>query len=440
MGKIFFIWILQFVALTFTRPNIRIITLYNIIFSAYLCLFAPLFWIDSGLLFAGLIIDPPSFISSVLPLTVSFTMYSIILAVTSKTYPISALYKLGTVYNSHPYISNAKCLIILSLELTLIVTSSFLGISSTLSKFIYQIIDGTIFLTFYLLCAGRLRFAFLSAFLFILYSLYTGFRYKLLFLFLACAPVFLPPLTLSNIILIFRRNLLKTISLISFGYFSLQFLSAMTLTRQKFSEVSLFQNLLAALDVIITQNSNQILGYAFYADSNILFANFMIWYSQQSSMSITFQRITSSIQSYILVLLPNNARFGSDYLSLNTDILALFGTRVGIDSSTAHPFFSYLTYIYAFPGSLFIFIFSTIILFIVLAKCSIIAVNKSFALAIYLPNGYVANLSSLIYLALLGPSSYLFFFRGFGPESFKFVFILCSSAIILGRLLLDRRH
>jgi hypothetical protein len=440
MVSIYVAWFFQFSALFFTRSELRYVAIVNLLFSFYLCLLAPGFWVNDGLVFVGLSFHPPSFLLSVLPLAISFSIFSILLALLSHSSPVRKLFLTLSSVENRPYINLSTCSVLISLQLTLTLLSFILGISSSVSKFIYQILDSSTVLVFYLFSARRFKLGTLAASSFALYSLYTGFRYKILFLILAVLPLFTPSLSYAKLHFI-RKHLFKVILLLFFGCFVLLLLAAMTITRSKFSDASFFQNLIQAYLLVTTSNISDILGYPLFAESNILFANYVVmFYDHELSFSEFLHRFIVSFQSYLLVLLPSFLKLGSQNFSIYTDILNLFGNIEGANSATAFSLVSYLTYIYSSPHSFFVFVVATIVLFIALLVCSVVAVRSSYSFTIAIPGGTVVSLSGLLFLSLMGPASYLFFFRGNGPEAFKFMFVLCTSALVLGRLALKKRR
>lgn len=402
---------------------------FNFILYVYLAILAPGFWLDVGS-FVGYAFTSYDVTNCAQYLQLAF----LISALTIYILPFRnylCIINADSQTNSLPRYSNQFYFLVVS-----IITSSFFlvflnqGVKGTLTKLLYQFTDFSVPLLALLLLAKHWKKFYFLMFLYSSFSIYTGFRYKLLFALIVVISYFISTnkrlltgkLSLSNFIS-FKYVLVSPL-IIAF----VLFFSAMTTTRIK-GDINIFGNLLSAFNSVIVDNFSLLFSYSFFAESNI-FIGLLVILNSSHKLLVNFPYLFDSVFSHVFVLIPNFLRFNYDYLALNKYVLSMFGTDQALYSGTAFPYIGYLNLV--FSPYLAIVIYLPIIFFALFymnkAIYACLSRSGSFSLTSshYLESRKYVDVRAY-YTFVISFSMiflYMLMFRGYSPEMFKFMIVL----------------
>lgn len=288
----------------------------------------------------------------------------------------------------------------------------------------YQFTDLSLGLIYYLFRTRRWISLSIIALLYSAYSVYTGYRYKLLYIAILFISIYLSSSQFSTYLRITKSNLFKSLVLTASSFIIVLIFGVLTITRVKnlgeqmpfFSSV--LQTLVSSSDIIFSDQIFSLFGYGFFAESNILFG-----YISSTVYHDYDINILSLLGEVLYTFLPSFlVPFKDNYLVVKDILLTGFSSIDLSANGTAFPALAYFN-VYT-KGYSFTSLMSSIICFGIilhfLRKFSCFY-SRRFAL---LFNIDFASLSMEVNAILVGILIYLYIFRGLVPELLKFIAIV----------------
>ena len=408
------------------------IQLVNFIFYVYLALLAPNFWLAQGM-FVEYSLNPVDMSNTSLYLQFVFLINAFVAFILPLKSNIIIFAK-DSRSNFKFQATGKFYLFVVSIIVlafcNLLITKN---IDNSVSKVLYQCTDFAIPLFGVLLLSNKWKRLWFLVLLYSSFSIYTGFRYKIFFIFITFISYYIAK---SNLL---ASGKLTLFSLVKVRYLLLLpilplfavFLSAMTNTRTKVTG-DIFTNLSVALNSAISDNFSLLFSYSFFAESNVINPLILVL-KDSTDFFVNFPFFLDSLISHICVLLPSSLRFEYDYLLLNNEILGLFGTKQALSSGTSYPYIAYLNLIFNSFASIIVY---TAILYVVLINinkfvyfcftrsndCSCTFYRNGFSTTYVDAHAFFTFSISLTLIIL-----YLFMFRGFSPEIFKYMLLFMFS-------------
>lgn len=426
----------------------RVRFLFSSMLIAYLSIGAPIFWEDfSQYDFAG-----GSFRQDQVSYTVSiYAMWIAVLTLVSSlgfpgtpkkfSIPTRAFFKLcSDAFRVCPgYNTGIKLLSVALLAIGLFcatysLSSGVQGVGTAeggFQRIAYQVSDILVPLTAFALLICNQVLLLLSSLPAAVYFLYSGFRYKLIFLFAPLLYAFIvgfPVFGLNNFsrASLFGRGRLFRLSIAAAVIiFFFLFLSALTIARSKFSD-SVLTNAFNAYSYLF-QNPLELMGYPFFAESNVIFglaaSLFPASAPEYSLLNLLTDTLTEITPRF---LFPDKPPF---YLTSEIGHL-IGGGLTSVQSATYYPFLSPFLLL-RLP---LVISFSASAIFAGLA----IRYFSRILISSFPFSGYIANgLSEFcVYLPLM----YCFVLRGSPPFIIKVVIFAILPLVFLLRVLFGSRE